>query len=180
MPKFAAMALSTFFLSLASGTLAASAADVVAPVKEVMDATAANWAGGDSEWQDLFGPDKLNHLYSKDFIAKYEAASKFPAVDDDGISPFDYDVIVQGQDACPLEDVTIKPGTPANGKTEVIAQFKKQTCMGTDAANQAFSVVRFEVLEEDGKPVIDDILTVDENGKDSSLKETMDSIVKQQ
>jgi hypothetical protein len=36
------------------------------------------------------------------------------------------------------------------------------------------------VVEEGGKAVIDDILTVDDNGKDSSLKETMDSIVKQQ
>jgi hypothetical protein len=62
----------------------------------------------------------------------------------------------------------------------VVAQFKKQTCMGADAANQAFSVVRFEVLDEGGKTVIDDILTLDESGKDSSLKDTMDSIVKQQ
>jgi hypothetical protein len=180
MSKFATIALCAFFVSLSVGALPTFAADPVGPVKEVMDATASNWAGGDSEWQDLFGPEKLNRLYSKDFIAKYDAASKFPAVDDDGISPFDYDVIVQGQDACPLEDVNIKPAAPANGRTEVTARFKKQTCMGTDAANQAYSAVRFEVVEEGGKAVIDDILTVDENGKDSSLKETMDSIVKQQ
>jgi hypothetical protein len=180
MPRFVATAFSTLFLFSAAGALPALAGDPVAPVKEVMDATVSNWAGGDSEWQDLFGPDRLNRLYSKDFIAKYDAASKYPAVDDDGISPFDYDVIVQGQDACPLQDLTIKPSAPSNGKTEVVAQFRKQTCMGTDAANQAFSAVRFEVLDEGGKTVIDDILTLDENGKDSSLKDTMDSIVRQQ
>jgi hypothetical protein len=180
MPKSVATVLSAILLSLAAGTLPASAGDPVAPVREIMDATVSNWAGGDSEWQDLFGPDRLNRLYSKDFIAKYDAASKYPAVDDDGISPFDYDVIVQGQDACPLQDLTIKPSPPSNGRTEVIAQFKKQTCMGSDAANQAFSVVRFEVVDEGGKTVVDDILTLDENGKDSSLKDTMDSIVKQQ
>ncbi len=160
----------------------AMAADVeaVAPVKAVMDATVSNWAGGDSDWQDIFDDSKLSQLYSKDFVAKYQAAAQFPAADEDGISPFDYDVIVGGEDACPLEDLTISPNAPSDGKTEVVAQFKKSTCMGTDAAYQTYTSVRFEVIEEGGKPVIDDILTTDESGNVGSLREAMQAIVKQQ
>ena len=177
MPKLAAAAFLALLLSV---SLAPAASDAVAPVKTVMDETVANWAGGDSEWQDIFDESKLTQLYSKDLVEKYRAAAKFPAVDDDGISPFDFDVIVGGQDSCPLENLTITPQPPANGITEVVARFKKSTCMGPDAAFQADTVVRFEVMEEDGKPVIDDILTVDEDGKTNSLKDMMQSIVTEQ
>ncbi|TCR82103.1 hypothetical protein [Rhizobium sp. BK376] len=177
MRKLLSAAALGLFVSLASGAIAA---DAVAPVKAVMDATVANWAGGDSDWQDIFEESKLNQLYSKDFIEKYKAAAQFPAVDEDGISPFDYDVIVGGEDACPLEDLTISPQAPSNGKTEVVAQFKKSTCMGTDPQYQAYTSVRFEVLEEGGKAVIDDIMTTDDSGNVSSLKDAMQAIVKQQ
>jgi hypothetical protein len=179
MHKFATAALFAIVFSLPAISQAA-ALDATAPVKTIMDATVSNWAGGDSEWQDIFDDGKLSQLYSKDFAAKYQAAAKFPAAGDDGISPFDYDVIVDGQDACPLEDLTITPHAPSNGTTEVVAQFKKSTCMGKDAEYQAYSSVRFEVIEEDSKPVIDDIVTMDENGKVTSVKDVMQSIVKQQ
>jgi hypothetical protein len=157
----------------------AMAADATVPVKSVMDATVSNWASGDNDWQDIFDESKLSQLYSKDFIAKYRAAAQFPA-EDDGISPFDYDIIVGGQDACPLQDLTISPHAPSNGKTEVVAQFKKSACNGTDADAQAYTSVRFEVIEEGGKPLIDDILTTNENGDVGSLKDTMQEISKQQ
>jgi len=181
MPRLAAAA---FFISLSSLGLSPSGAyatvDAAAPVKAVMDATVANWSGGDSDWQDIFEASKLAELYSKDFVEKYQAAAKFPAIDDDGISPFDFDVIVGGQDACPLEDVTITPQAPAGPITEVVARFKKSTCMGTAAEFQSYTSVRFEVTQSDGKPVIDDILTVDDDGKTNSLKDMMESIVKEQ
>jgi hypothetical protein len=171
-----------FVLSLSLAAIAEAEADVdaVAPVRMVMDATVANWAGGDSEWQDIFDDSKLPQLYSKDFIEKYRAAAKFPAVDDDGISPFDFDVVVGGQDACPLEDLTITPQPAADGVTEVVARFKKSTCMGTGAEYQTYTNVRFQVIVEGAKPVIDDILTVDDDGKTNSLKDLMQSIVSQQ
>jgi hypothetical protein len=169
-----------FALSLSFTVQARAAGDVVAPVKAVMDATIANWAGGDSEWQDIFDESRLPQLYSKDFIEKYRSAAKFPAADEDGISPFDFDVIVGGEDACPLEDVTMTPQAPAGAVTEVIARFKKSTCMGNEADFQTYTSVRFEVIMEGGRPVIDDILTVDEDGSTSSLKDLMLTIVKQQ
>ncbi|KAA1178917.1 hypothetical protein FP026_19630 [Rhizobium tropici] len=158
----------------------ALAADATTPVKAIMDATVSNWAGGDSDWQDIFDESKLKDIYSKDFAAKYQAAAQFPAADEDGISPFDYDVIVNAQDACPLEDVKIAAQPPKNNATEVLATFKKSTCMGSDADDQKVTTVRFEVVEEGGRPVVDDIVTNDDNGNPSSLKGVMQDLVKQQ
>ncbi|MGY5807460.1 hypothetical protein ACXHXG_07090 [Rhizobium sp. LEGMi198b] len=180
MQKIAAPALFAVFLPLSLGASSAAAADVMAPVKTVMDATVSNWAGGDSDWQDIFDDSKLKDLYSKDFVAKYQAAAQFPAADEDGISPFDYDVIVGGQDACPLQELNIAPQPPKGDTTEVIATFKKSVCMGTDADYQKTTAVRFEVIQEAGKPVIDDIITVDDGGQSNSLKSVMQDIVKQQ
>ncbi|AYG59312.1 hypothetical protein QD460_12030 [Rhizobium jaguaris] len=180
MQKIAAAALLAVFLPLSLSANSAAAADAAAPVKTVMDATVSNWAGGDSDWQDIFDDSKLKNLYSKDFVAKYQAAAQFPAADEDGISPFDYDVIVGGQDACPLQEVNIVPQAPKGDTTEVVATFKKSTCMGADADYQGTTTVRFEVIQEAGKPVIDDIITVDDAGQTNSLKSVMQDIVKQQ
>ncbi|MBB5577485.1 MULTISPECIES: hypothetical protein [Rhizobium] len=180
MQKIAAAALLAVFLPLSLGANSAAAADAMTPVKTVMDATVSNWAGGDSDWQDIFDESKLKDLYSKDFIAKYQAAAQFPAADEDGISPFDYDVIVGGQDACPLQELNIAPQPPKGDTTEVIATFKKSVCMGTEADYQKTTTVRFEVIKEAGKPVIDDIITVDDAGQTNSLKSVMQDIVKQQ
>ena len=180
MQKFAAAALVVTFLQFSFGANMALAADATAPVKVIMDATVSNWAGGDSDWQDIFDDSKLKDLYSKDFAAKYQAAAQFPAADEDGISPFDYDVIVNAQDACPLEDMKLTGLPPKGDVTEVLATFKKATCMGSDADYQKTTTVRFEVIQEAGRPVIDDIITIDDNGNPSSLKSVMQDLVKQQ
>lgn len=100
------------------------AADFIAPVKEIMEATKSNWADNNSDWTDIFDASRLDRLYSRDFVAKYQAAAQFPAVDDDGISPFDYDVIVNGQDACPLEDLRMAAAPVVDGVAEVTVRFK--------------------------------------------------------
>lgn len=180
MQKFAVSALAFTLFHFSLGAQMALAADATAPVKVIMDATVSNWAGGDSDWQDIFDESKLKEDYSKDFAAKYQAAAQFPAVDEDGISPFDYDVIVNAQDACPLEEVKLAAQPPKGNVTEVLATFKKSTCMGTDADYQKTTTVRFEVIQEAGRPVIDDIVTNDDNGSPSSLKSVMQDLVKQQ
>lgn len=180
MQKFAASAFAFTLFQLSLGANVALAADATTPVKVIMDATVSNWAGGDSDWQDIFDESKLKDVYSKDFAVKYQAAAQFPAADEDGISPFDYDVIVNAQDACPLEDVKLAAQPPKGDVTEVLATFKKSTCMGSDADYQKTTTVRFEVIQEAGKPVIDDIVTNDDNGSPSSLKSVMQDLVKQQ
>ncbi|EJZ21761.1 hypothetical protein NE852_11315 [Rhizobium sp. Pop5] len=156
------------------------AADATAPVKEVMEATKSNWADNNSDWTDIFDASRLDHLYSKDFVARYQAAAQFPAVDDDGISPFDYDVIVNGQDACPLQDLTMTAAAPVNGATEVTVRFRKSACSDAPDAKD-YTTVRFEVIEEGGNPVIDDIVTenIETQARDS-LKATMAQIAKGQ
>ena len=150
------------------------AADATAPVKEIMDATVKNWSGNDSDWIDIFDDSRLDRLYSKDFVAKYQAAAKNPAADEDGISPFDYDVIVNGQDACPIADLSITPKPAANGTTEVVAAFKKSACMDDGTDKNAVTTVRFEVIDEGGKPVIDNIVTEGDPGQPPNfLKNTM-------
>jgi len=156
------------------------AADITAPVKEIMEATRSNWADNNSDWTDIFDASRLDRLYSRDFVAKYQAAAQFPAVDDDGISPFDYDVIVNGQDACPLEGLTMAAAPAANGTTEVTARFRKSACTDAPDAKDT-TTVRFEVIEEAGQPVIDDIVTenIETQARDS-LKATMELIAKGQ
>ena len=155
------------------------AADATAPVEEIMTDTQKNWAGDDSDWIDIFGEAMLSRLYSHDFGDKYKAAVQNPAADEDGISPFDYDVIVNGQDACPLQDLSIDGGQPANGATEVTVKFKAATCMEGTPDKDALTTVRFEVIEEDGKAVIDDILIQGKEGQGPiSLKEAMVQIAK--
>ncbi|WP_064685418.1 hypothetical protein [Rhizobium bangladeshense] len=159
---------------------AAHATDATAPVQEIMDATKRNWADNNSDWTDIFDASRLDRLYSKDFVTRYQAAAQFPAVDDDGISPFDYDVIVNGQDACPLEDLTMAAAAPVNGTTEVTVRFRKSAC--SDAPDtKDYTTGRFEVVEEAGQPVIDDIVTENiETQGHNSLKATMALIAKDQ
>ena len=85
------------------------------------------------------------------------SAADKPAADEDGISPFDYDVIVNGQDACPLEDLSIAPQPAAGSTTEVVTAFKKATCMDDASDKQALTTVRFEVID-DGPGIPTDIL----------------------
>ncbi|MGO7169131.1 hypothetical protein AB9F47_18910 [Rhizobium leguminosarum] len=156
------------------------AADATTPVKEVMEATKSNWADNNSDWTDIFDASRLDHRYSRDFVAKYQAAAQFPAVDDDGISPFDYDVIVNGQDACPLEDLTMAAAPVVDGVAEVTVRFRKSTCSDAPDAKD-YTTVHFLVIEEGGKPVIDDIVTenIETQARDS-LKATMALIAKGQ
>ena len=173
-----ALVLATLFSLTAAA--AAFAADMTAPVKVVMDITAGNWAEseGEAEYRDLFDEAQLGRLYSRDFVEKYRAAAKFPAYDE-GTSPFDYDVIAGGQDGCPLKDVTIEQKGQEGAATEVDATFKNRTCFGDDAEYQQAATVKFMVVEESGKPVIDDILT--QGGDDAaygSLKDTMAEIAR--
>ena len=140
----------------------AEAADFKAPVAEVMAAATANWQamGTDTDtpppYTDYFSEDFLKRLYSKDFVAKYKEAAKFPAYDDGG-SPFDYDPIIGGQDGCALKDVTTAEGQPENGAEDVTVTFDNSHCFGERASDWQPEKLVFKVIEEDGKTVIDDI-----------------------
>ncbi|WP_411035801.1 hypothetical protein [Shinella sp. BYT-45] len=155
MPRFALAALALVL------PVCAEAADFKAPVSEIMSAAAANWqdTGPNGEAPpnvDYFSEDFLKRLYSRDFVARYREAAKYPAYDDGG-SPFDYDPVIGGQDGCALKDVTITEGRPADGAEDVTVTFDNSHCFGERAAGWEPERLVFKLVEEDGRAVIDDI-----------------------
>jgi len=158
-------------LLLSSVAPIAAASDVTAPVREIVEATARGWdETAEAEEEPVFSADRLSRLFSKDFAAAFEAASKNPPFDlADGETtgyPFDYDPIAQGQDGCPFEDIRIKD----DGDGQVTALFKNRRCFGDAAEYQADTVVIFHVIEERGRAVIDDIYPVVNGQSGSSIK----------
>lgn len=160
-------------LLLAGGP--AVAADATAPVDEIMAVTAANWSEDGGEFQELFSEDRLQRLYSRDFVALFRAASKSEFAQEAG-TPFDYDVIVNAQDGCPLQDVSVAEGPGEGDVTVVVARYRFMTCMGDTPDFQAFSETRFDVVEEDGRAVVDDIRSDDGSGGTLSVRDVMKSI----
>lgn len=165
---FAIAALAAF---MPLAVLAADAA--IEPVNRILDIAQTR-----SETTDAGGPDyfdKIDRDFSKKFVATYKQASKFPAYDG-GDSPFDYDVITASQDGCPLKDIKVASEDEKNGVTVVDASFKLWTC-ADDASRDKVSQLKFDVVMEDGKPVISDIHR-DNDGKWDSLMAEMNDIIK--
>lgn len=162
-------------LILLAAPLPALAGDALAPVAEIMKQATDNWAENQGNGRDYFDEERLSRLFSKDFATAYRAAAKYPAYDD-GPSPFDYDVIVNAQDGCALKDITTTPAPPVDGKTDVKVTFDNIWCFGERDAGWKPTEVHFSVIEQGGKPVIDDIVGTDDIG---SLKDQMREIAKQ-
>ncbi len=78
-----------------------------------------------------------------------------------------------------LQDLAYTPKPGADGATEVVVTFKKATCMDDGSDKQAVTTVRFQVIDEGGNPVIDDVITQGDPGQPpNSLKNTMVQIAK--
>jgi hypothetical protein len=156
------------------------AADPTDPVKEVMKVTEDNWNSNDSDWKFIFDKDPLARLFSKRFQAAYAEAAKHPAYETENNQPgdpFGYDVITSSQDGCPLKEITTTSAPAANGVTDVKVTFKMWTCIEEAEVKDSVSEVHFDVVQEEGRPVIDDIHRVVENERDSVIEE-MQSIAK--
>ena len=142
--------------------LPAFAADMTAPVKEIMAAATENWKDLDANAEeppyiDYFSDDFLKRLYSRDFVAKYREAAKYPAYDDGG-SPFGYDPIIGGQDGCALKDLTEGEPVAKGAATDVTVTFDTTHCFEEDRpADWKPVTLVFHLIEEDGRAVIDDI-----------------------
>lgn len=158
----------------------AFAADPTEPVKAVMKTTEDNWNSADSDWKYIFDPQPLALLFSKKFQAGYAEAAKHPAYDTDNGQPgdpFGYDVVTSSQDGCPLKDVAIAPAPAANGMTDIKVTFKQWACLEDTEIKDSVTEVHFDVIEENGKAVIDDIHRVSDGERDSVIDE-MQSIAK--
>lgn len=151
-----------------------SAADVTDPVKEVMKITEDNWNTVDADWKYIFDPEPLARLFSKKFQSAYAEASKHPAYETDNNQPgdpFGYDVITSSQDGCPLKDNTMTVGPVSKGVTDVKVTFKQWACIDDTEMKDSVSEVHFDVIQENGKPVIDDIHRVTDSERDSLVEE---------
>lgn len=171
--------MKTFCLAalIALTPLAAQAASPADPVSRMMEVATARLEENGAA-VDYFDDDRLMRDFSARFAAAYLEASKYPAYDDGSSNPFDYDVIANGQDGCPLKDVKVEPAGEKDGVTTVVAKFKLWTCVPAGEPNHdSVEEVRFDVVIEDGKPVIDDIHRT-RDGKWDSLVAEMGEIVK--
>lgn len=167
-------------LALSLFSTVSLAADIADPVKEVMKITEDNWNSNDSDWKFILDPDPLARLFSTRFQTVYADAAKHPAYETENNQPgdpFGYDIVTASQDGCPLQDVTIAPGASANGKIDFKVTFKQWTCIDDADLKDSVSEVHFDVIEEGGKPVIDDIHRVADGESDSVIEE-MQSIAK--
>lgn len=154
---------------------AAHAGDPAAPVNEIMQEAVKGWAEEAQPGEDYFSEARLGRIYSEDFVKAYREAAKFPAYDE-GDSPFDYDVIVSGQDSCSIKDLLVVAGPETDGKSDVTVTFDNTHCFGERAADWKPSELHFMVIEEGGKAVIDDIIRAGETG---SLKSELQAIASQ-
>jgi len=143
-----------------SGATSSMAADMLAPVKTIMGIAEGRWlAENPRDDRFYFDDDVFPVLYSKDFAAHYLEAANHPALDDGTNNPFDYDVVTGGQDGCPLDDIQYKENPAEFGKTRINVTYKWKKCDGFEDAADTEHKVDFIVVVEDGKPVIDDILS---------------------
>lgn len=166
--KILALALAATLLPLAAH--AESTAD---PVQRVMDVALARWET-DGPGKDYF--DNIDRDFSKDFIAIYRGAQKYPAYDGSD-SPFDYDVITSSQDGCPLKDIKISPTGEKGGITVVDVSFRLWDCVPNDEATRAkVNELKFDVVMEGGKPVIADIHRLQEGKWDTLAGEMKETI----
>ncbi len=154
----------------------AALADPVDPVKGVMSLAERIWSDPPATDEYYFDAKNLGQFYSAGFIEAFRIAEKNPAipVDEGGTEgyPFDYDVITSSQDGCPLKDIKIVAGAASGEATPVTVTFRLWDCLEDAAERERLNALRFMVVNENGRPVINDIIRVEE-GEGISLVEEM-------
>lgn len=107
-------------LFIATSSLAADPAD---PVKTLM--VVAGWTGEGApkvEAQDYFDETLLASIYSASFVEVYRIAQQVDELSDGQGYMTGYDVVIGGQDSCPLKDVRIET-RPAVGVFTPVAVY---------------------------------------------------------
>lgn len=141
------------------------------PVKAIMDLASAMWSNTAPEGSDYFDAAHLR-LFSKSFNAAYRDAKKYAYLEDGGL--FEYDVVTNSQEGCPLKDVSMAPAAEQAGITTVTVTFKAMSCY----QDETVSEVRFKVVTEDGTSVIADLDRI-VDGKPVSLVAEMKTIAQE-
>jgi hypothetical protein len=162
--------VSTVVLALVSSP--ALAGDPSDPIRTVM--AVAGWEGeGQSsvQAQGYFDESLLSSIYSSSFVEVYRLAQKVDELQDGQGYMTGYDVVIGGQDSCPLKDVRFEVRAPVGAVTPVAVYFDAISCYGHQPDLKKPSTI-FHVIEQDGRYVIDNFWNHDyEAGKiDTSVK----------
>ena len=153
---------------------AACAEDIPASVREVMQITSDFWSPKQFK-QSIFDDSRIDRLFSRDFVTLYRAAMKHP-IYPNGKTPFDFDIVVQGQDSCTLDDMKISQyemDAPGNFYEVSFANF---ACFDDNGDRKRRTTIYFSLVEEGGRTVIDDVLTYENGENEHSTKALMINI----
>lgn len=156
----------------------ASAGDIPAPIREVMDVTEVFWSPKTPKLGSIFSEDRLARLYSRNFVRLYRAAMRHP-IYENGDTPFDFDVIVQAQDSCTPEKIDMHLFSIAGATREYEVSFARLGCFDGGDPNER-TTIYFDIITENGRDVIDDIATYEVTGKKDSTKALMANIAEGQ
>lgn len=127
------------------------------PVRTLLDLASRTFEGSRRATPDYFSAERLATLYSKDFVARYRAATKMMDDSEDRVLYTDM-LTREAEDSCPFEDVKIDVGPTDNGVTQVFTSFLPYTCKEGDPGASEIRTVTFIVKHEDGRDVIDDVI----------------------
>jgi hypothetical protein len=155
------------------------------PVKAIMDLAVDNAKAqlapisGDEQTApapDYFDADHIKYFTAK-FQALYRKAAKHAsdAADGDFEGLFDYDWITASQEYCPILDYRLE-ARPAKGKlSEFVVTFKPYGCaeMGND---DRVRTLTFQVVNDKGRPLINDILWQFDGDQGSATGDLKDSL----
>lgn len=154
-----AVALASILVSLP-----ALANDATDPVRAVM--AVAGWHGEGQpsvEAQDYFDEKLLGTIYSASFVEVYRLAQKVDELQDGQGYMTGYDVVIGGQDSCPLKDVRFETRPPVGAAIPVAVYFDAMSCFGQKPDLKEPNTI-FHVIEQDGRYVIDNFWNRDYAG----------------
>ena len=164
-------------LILAFGlALTAATASLAAPqdrVRTLLEAISYNWRDDASVYQDPFSDARLASLYSSAFATAFRAAWDRGGPDSDGI--FETDFFINADTGCPFENLKVDQNRNGAGVMSVTARFNAFGCERGEGDRLSISHLVFKIVDENGRDVIDDIVRIDEGGKETSIRTVMDS-----
>lgn len=142
--------------SLAGGM--AQAAEPQDPVATLMKV--ADGIEGNSQATDYYDEVLLTSIYSRSFSQIYRmAALGDDLLDLQGVMTGQDEVVVS-QDPCPMRDLRIVAGKPKGDVVPVAVYYDVSSCWG-NKPDMTEPALRFHVIEEDGRYVIDNFWNSD-------------------
>lgn len=168
-------------VALACGsTTVVHAGDARDPVRVVL--AVAGWKDkkvAEIAASGYFDDGLLSTIYSASFVDVYRLAQRTDELQDGAGYMLGYDVVIGGQDHCALKDVRIEARPSENGVTPVDVYFDAVSCFG-HAPDLTRPQTVFHVVEQEGRPVIDNIWSEDyrDGALDSSIKAQFAALTK--